>query len=300
MRAVWSFWSKPYLASRGRTWYEPQHHLFAWGLSLRLGREHFEKTMLVTDSVGKELLVDKLGLEFDTVSSELDLLRDQDIGWWALGKMVAYSLQDRPFVHLDTDVFLWKKPPESMLSAPVFAQCPEYHDFHSDRGPRMLEGIFARHDIPLPVEWEWLSSRDSTRFREENCGMVGGTRHDFLRHWALTGIRLATDPANRPAWDELPDKGGFNFLIEQYLLAACIDYHRIDPESPYKGVSVEYLFPGMAEAFDPAHAARAGYTHLLGDSKANPVVASRLEERVAKLDPAFHRHARRVAAWVTR
>jgi hypothetical protein len=56
----------------------------------------------------------------------------------------------------------------------------------------------------------------------------------------------------------------------------------------------------MAEAFDPAHAARAGYTHLLGDSKANPVVASRLEERVAKLDPAFHRHARRVAAWVTR
>ncbi|HXP90588.1 MAG TPA: DUF6734 family protein, partial [Fibrobacteria bacterium] len=297
MRAVWSFWSKPFHAFKGRIWHEPKHHLFAWGLSLRLARKHFERTQLVTDSAGKALLVDDLGLEFDEVSIELDSLQDADPGWWALGKLAAYALQTEPFLHLDTDVFLWKAPPPWLLSAPVFAQCPERHSRqHAWCGPREVEDLFSRHGLSLPVEWEWSSSRESTWFREDNCGIVGGNRVDFLGHWARTGIILATDPANQAAWKDLPEKSGFNMLIEQYLLAACLDYHRIDPESPYKGIDIRYLFPTWGEAFDPEAAARVGYTHLLGDAKTNPVVASRLEDRIARMDPGFHRHARRVAA----
>jgi len=297
VRAVWSFWSKPFHAFKGRIWHEPKHHLFAWGLSLRLARKHFRSTQLVTDSAGKALLVDELGLEFDEVSTALDGLSDIDEGWWALGKMMAYGIQDRPFIHLDTDVFLWNSPPASLLAAKVFAQCPERHPLENPWcGPREVENLFARHGRELPVEWEWSSSRNTSWFREENCGIVGGNAVDFLRHWAKTGIDLVADPRNAAAWRDLPEKSGFNMLIEQFLLAACLDYHRIDPASPYKGVNIRYLFPSWSDAFDPDAAAKAGYTHLLGDAKTNPVVASRLEERVASLDPAFHRHARRVAA----
>ena len=38
------------------------------------------------------MLVDELGLQFDQVSTELDSLSNIDPGWWALGKLVAYSL----------------------------------------------------------------------------------------------------------------------------------------------------------------------------------------------------------------
>ncbi len=296
MQAVWSFWSKPFHAFKGRIWREPQHHLLAWGLSLRLARPHFERTVLVTDTPGKAMLVDELGLEFDDVSTELDQLRHADPGWWALGKLVAYSLQDRPFLHLDTDVFLWKALPRSLLAAPVFAQCPELHPLENAWcGPRHIESLFDRHRLSLPVEWQWAASRDATTFREENCGIVGGNRVDFLRHFAETAIRLVEDPAHCALWTELPEKSGFNMLLEQYLLACCVDFHRIDPASPFRGISIRYLFPSWTEAHNPQTTARVGYTHLLGDAKTHPDITARLERRVAQLDPAFLRHCQRIA-----
>src|SRR5471032_2830482 len=121
MRAVWSFWSKPFLAFKGRVWLEPLHHLLAWGLSVRLASKHYPDTMLVTDQAGAELLVERLGLRFTHVRTDLEQLRHADVGWWALGKLFAYSVQDRPFVHLDTDVFLWKQLPARLEGAAVFS-----------------------------------------------------------------------------------------------------------------------------------------------------------------------------------
>ena len=296
MRAVWSFWSKPFKAYKGRIWREPQHHLLAWGLSLRLARPHFAETQLVTDTAGKEMLVDELGLEFGEVSTDLDGLREVDPGWWALGKLAAYSLQDRPFTHIDTDVFLWKALPPWLVAAPVFAQCPEQHPLENAWcGPRHIEYLFDRHKLSLPVEWQWASSRNTTWFREENCGILGANRVDFIRHYAQTAIRMVTDPAHRAVWADLPEKSGFNMLIEQFLLACCVDYHRIDPRSAYRGVGIRYLFPSWPEAYNPQAASRAGYSHLLGEAKSHPGVMARLEHRVAQLDPVFLRHCRRVA-----
>jgi hypothetical protein len=296
MRAVWSFWSKPFRAYKGRIWREPQHHLLAWGLSLKLARQHFAETQLVTDTAGKAMLVDDLGLEFDEVTTDLDCLQGADPGWWALGKLVAYSLQHQPFVHLDTDVFLWKALPPSLTSAPIFAQCPEQHQLENAWcGPRHIEWLFDRHRLSLPVEWQWASSRHTHSFREENCGILGANRLDFIRHYAQTAIRMVSDPAHCAAWAELPDKSGFNMIIEQFLLAACLDYHRIDPNSPYRGVTIRYLFPTWSEAHNSHATTRVGYTHLLGDAKTNPWVMARLERRVAQLDPAFLHRCQRVS-----
>jgi len=62
--------------------------------------------MLVTDTEGARLLVDKLGLRFTTVMTTLTALDDADPEWWVLGKLWAYRAQTEPFVHLDNDVFL--------------------------------------------------------------------------------------------------------------------------------------------------------------------------------------------------
>ena len=184
MRAVWSFWSKPFHEWKGRIWQTPSHHLMAWGLSLRLARRHFAETALVTDTAGKELLVDRLGLSFDHVSCELDCLRHADAGWWALGKLVAYSLQQKPFIHLDTDVFLWKPLPATLLSAPVIAQCPERH-FVANQwcSPTQIEALFARFGLTLPVEWEWSRASDATcgspRMRPRQSGNTTDRRVSY-------------------------------------------------------------------------------------------------------------------------
>jgi hypothetical protein len=290
MRAVWSFWSRPFYAGKGRAWKTSLHHLLAWGLSLHLARRHYPETVLVTDRVGKALLVDQLGLSFSHVSIELDRLRTADISFWALGKLTAYSLQDQPFVHLDTDVFLWAPLPPSIENAPVFAQCPEnYHSIDQHCSPLVVERAFERHHLELPVEWEWSRSRWDRHFREDNCGVLGGTQVGFLRHYAQTALHLLLYPQHAPAWAEIPDKDGFNQIMEQFWLAACHDYHRFAPDSPWRSTGIRYLFPSLDYAFDPEHAARAGFTHLLGDSKQHPFVTRRLEERMQREDAALYR-----------
>jgi hypothetical protein len=291
MRAVWSFWSKPFQGYMGRTWLQPLHHCLAWGLSLRLARRHYRETMLVTDLAGAVLLVDQLGLSFTHVSTELERIRKVDIGWWTMGKLLAYSLQDRPFVHLDTDVFLWKPLPRSLTDAPVFAQCPEeHHPVDEWCGVRDVENAFAQRGLSLPVEWQWVRACDSHDARQENCGILGGTHTDFIRYYANAAMDLLTSPTNASVWAAIPEKSGFNPVIEQFTLSAFVRYHRAHRESPFPSVDIRYLFPSFMDAYNANLAARIGFTHLLGPSKKDPRIAARLEQRVQREDPKYYRH----------
>ncbi len=298
MRAVWSFWSVPYFARRSIGWCTPLHHLLAWGLSLRLAQRHYPETMLVTDYVGRKLLVEQLGLPFVHVSTELERLASVDPGWWALGKFIAYSLQDQPFVHLDTDVFLWKPLPKALTAAPVFTQCPEFYANGSKPSLAQIERSFADSRIQLPAEWHWVRSRGDTFFREENCGILGGSHIDFIRYYSGTALGLALSPENLPAWSRLPDKTSHNFTVEQFFLAACLEFHNSHPDSPYRGVRVKHLFSSVSEACDINRAAQAGFTHLWGATKSHPAVAKRLEQRLRADDPGYVRRCERVAAAV--
>jgi hypothetical protein len=300
MRAVWSFWSRPFQTYKGNIWCKPLHHLLAWGLSVRTASRHYPDTVLITDRPGKKLLVERLGLHFAEVSTELERLNKVDVGWWALGKLVAYSLQDRPFVHLDTDVFLWKPLPRHVTGAPVFAQCPEeFHSIDTSPGPRDIEQAFARQNLSLPVEWVWARSRGGSGFREDCCGIMGGTRVDFLRHYSNLALDLVLKPEHAPAWAIFPAKEWLNMVIEQFLLAACVDFHRFHAASPFRGVRIQYLFPSFGHCFDPQLTARVGFTHLMGGAKSHPAVARRLEERVRRENPDYFRRCERLVANMT-
>src|SRR3954471_15845202 len=104
MRAVWSFWTKPWREHAGHDWPSEKHHLLAWILSFETARSHYPQTTLVTDDAGAEMLVDGLGLPFESVSTELNSLVQYDAALWMAGKLCAYRAQTEPFVHLDTDV----------------------------------------------------------------------------------------------------------------------------------------------------------------------------------------------------
>jgi hypothetical protein len=270
--------------------------MLAWGLSLRLARLHYPETVLITDSPGKALLVDNLGLSFTHVSTELDRLQNEYPGLWALGKLVAYSLQDKPFVHLDTDVFLWRPLPGRITSAPVLAQNPESYNLVDEwSGPRAIENAFARAGLKLPPEWEWSRSHREHEFREANCGILGGMNAGFIQHYARLALDLVLNPRHAAAWASIPDKEGPNTILEQFFLLACLDFHRSDPTSPFKGVHIRYLFPSFEAAFNPNHATRMGFTHLLADAKTNAHITNRLEQRMQREDEDFYRHCVRLS-----
>ena len=291
MRAVWSFWSKPFRAHHHRVWASDRHHLLAWILSTQTAGRYYRPLVLYTDDDGARMLVDGLGLEFDEVHTTLNALSHHDADWWAIGKLYAYRSEREPFVHLDNDVFLWKRLPETVESAAVLAQNPEFFlAGQSYYQPEVFEDVLeGRADTWLPVEWRWYRS-SGTDLRAECCGVFGGQRIDFIHHYASQAIKIVEHPANRRALQSLDNKIGHNVLFEQFFLGACIEYHSRQSSSPYRDIAVEHVFPSIDDAFDPAIAGEIGYTHLIADAKQNPDLAERLERRVARDYPAhYHR-----------
>ena len=278
MRAVWSFWTKPFKAHRHATWLHPRHHLLSWILSFETIRKYYPSTTLFTDDEGARLLVDQLELAFDTVSTDLNALANHDPGWWTLGKVYTYRAQREPFIHFDSDMYLWKPLCDELLSSPVLAQNPEPEVFYR---PELLEsGLSEGETIWLPAEWVWYRAA-GPRKGGDCCGIFGGHRVDFISHFAGQAIKLIEHPDNRAGWARL-DKIGQTTLVEQYLLAACIEYHRVQTSSPFHGIQIGYVFNSMREAFDPDRAAQIGFTHLLAESKRDAKIAERIEQRVKR------------------
>jgi hypothetical protein len=281
MNAVWSFWTKPFVAERRSSWYHEWHHWLAWGLSVYSARQHYPQTCLVTDDAGARILIDQLQLPFAHVSTALNVIARENPEWWALGKMEAYRRQEAPFVHIDTDVFLWKRLATELEHADLFAQNPEPIILGAScYRPEELERALGRPGRGwLPREWVWYR-RTTSPPRAECCGIFGGRRVDFIQHYADTAKRLLADRRNRAALRDYPGKHGQMILLEQYLLSACVEYYRERKRSPFRGIEMRYLFDSFDDAFHPERATEAGFTHLAADAKRSHRVARHLELRV--------------------
>jgi hypothetical protein len=299
MRAVWSFWSKPFLAERRSSWFSEFHHWLAWGLSLEVASRNYPETQLVTDDAGARILIDRLKMPFANVSTELNALEDQDPGWWALGKLEAYRIQEGPFVHIDTDVFLWSALRPALQAADVFAQNPEPIRFGSScyRPEDLERSLGYPQGGWIPKEWPWYRECAPHYARAECCGIFGGNRLDFIRYYATNALRLVTDPHNRSALERFEDKNGSMILIEQYLLTACLEYHSGQERSPFAGIGIRYVFDSIGDAYRRECATEAGFTHLAAGAKRDPVVARNLGIRVERdLPEHFARCADLVSA----
>jgi hypothetical protein len=288
MKAVWSFWTKPYYAGRRSAWYSELHHWLAWGLSVYAARRYYPETCLVTDDEGARILVDGLQLPFEHVSTALNELRDEDAGWWCLGKIEAYRLQQQPFVHLDADVFFWEPLSPELEEADVFTQnpVPIFPGASLYRPDEFEQAIGYPGAGWLPKEWLWYRRR--AHQHSECCGVFGGTRIDFINDYAGAVLRLVTDEANRAALDVMPAKAEHMFLIEEYMLTCWVEYHQKQKRSPYHGIEIKHLFPTLEDAYKPEYAAAAGFTHLAGSSKRDARTSRHLEQRVRQDLPNYY------------
>jgi hypothetical protein len=288
MRAVWSFWTKPFRSHHKNVWLTERHHLLSWVLSVQTAKQHYPETALFTDADGARLLVDHLGLEFTHVSTALTALRAADPAWWVLGKLWTYRAQEQAFVHLDSDVFLWRRLPPRLERSGVFAQNPETFPPTDDSWyrPNQYDQALRCRGGWAPREWGWYTSRRINT--AICCGFVGGRAVEFLRYYADRAITMILRARNQAVWTHLGSPIGDNILLEQYLLAACIEYHRGRQASKFRDVDIEYLFQSSDEAFDETTAARVGYTHLIGGAKSNAALLERLEARVRRDYPDLY------------
>ena len=170
MRIVQTFWTAgqdPLKHAFG--WLHPEYNLMSWALSCLSLREHYDEVALYTDSEGKRILIDELHLPYTEVNVVFDdfLCLPQH---WALAKIKTYSLQTKPFLHVDGDVYVSQPFSEEILTAPLVAQNREIGTIYYRR---MMERILSH---PTIVISDNIKKRlDEESIASYNMGMFGGS-----------------------------------------------------------------------------------------------------------------------------
>lgn len=206
----------------------------------------------VTDAHGAQL-ADTLGWQFAEVDCSLEGFQPSGLAHiWALGKLHACELQERPFVHIDGDVILLKALPRRVTTAPMIAQSQDHWHYYdgSDMDVAYTISGLSRH---LP---------------KFNAGLIGGTDIELVREFTAYSRWLAEK------FRDCPLNGTTtSMMIEQNALGVFAEQ---------KGLQMGTI---IATPDDERGAELAGYTHLHGSAKHDEHWVHRAELRLAREFP---------------
>ena len=210
MKIVQSYWSKP--GNENCSWLIKEMHYYCWALSCLKLKQFYDKVELVTDKKGKEVLIDQLGLPYDSVKVVLDDINDYSTELWALGKIYAYQIQDEPFIHVDGDICVWDKFPERIESAGLIAQHEERdYEFAIVHFNELLNANLDYY----PKEIIQFRQQENNAIVEANAGIFGGNDIEFIKDYCEEAFRFVNKSMDKAL--SVKHSGMFNTVFEQYL-----------------------------------------------------------------------------------
>lgn len=243
-KIVYSLWTKPSgnILTDAANWHSPKAQLACLALSVEVSKRFFSEIELVTDSEGWEVLR-QLNLPFTSVKTILDEIQEHQNEFWSLGKIYAYRLQDKSFVHLDNDAILWGGLPDWALRAPLFVQNTEDKDWFESAYRSEVNHASKVLDY-FPKNWEVTN--------EAFCaGIFGGTDIGFIQRYCKEALKFLNHKRNAKGWQGIENKGTYCIIFEQYIMACLAQYYNIDTVFFDK-----YL--------DRKRLKHLGYTHIWG------------------------------------
>ena len=231
-------------------------------LAVNLAARVFTETEFVTDKRGAEIAT-QLGWPFGEITTPLEDWPAEGLAHiWALGKLVACALQQKPFVQFDGDVLLFKPLPKRLTRHRLIAQSPDFPHYYASRDMQAAQ-IVAGFAL------------GGTAY---NAGLLGGNDVALVRAYAWAGLDLAQKFRGCPL-----NGTTTSMIVEQYQLGVF---------SRRVGVEVGTLLP---LAPTRKQVAKAGYAHLTGAAKREDKWIAKAEARLAADFPDAY--ARFLAVW---
>lgn len=287
MKIVQSFWTKPFFQSADLLdsrmnggWPARKYNYFSWALSCLQLREYYQDIGLITDDLGKYLLIDKLQLPYTSVTASLNKLEDYDAGLWALGKIYAYSIQEEPFLHVDSDIFIWRKFDDRIDHAGLATQ---------NREIGMIEYAQTFDDICKKFAYVpgYLKELEGVKYVPCcNVGIIGGEDIPFFKLYTGEVFRFIDE-----------NRDSFRMYIKHMNTAFINIYYEqviFNLLAKHNNKEITYLFPDHLDVpkdvgyFHRADA-NGGFIHCLGTFKKNRLVYRMLEIKLRTLYPEYYR-----------
>lgn len=207
-------------------------------------RRHFKEVNFITDSYSKNFFSD---IPWTNICTELDSLPEEYRLVWSLSKIKAYEIiakKGEPFIHVDSDVFLWQPLKKVLLESGVFVQCPENIIDHGYEIKKFIKNCPDKsifHHIQYPME-------------SYNMGIFGGTDLNFILEYSQRAQDFIFSKKNQSFWLE------FNEYENSWSKAVLAEQYFLKGFSVYKDKKIECLFPKWPSEEE---AASIGYTHLM-------------------------------------
>lgn len=231
------------LSLEAKHWYNPRFHLYSWVMAVNMSRKWFEEVELITDSESAKLFVDTLKLPFTSVKTIFDDFKyDKEL--WALGKIKAYEVQDKPFIHVDNDCILFNPLYDNMLGSKILTQNPEDGAWFTS-AYQDLADYFEENAEFLPLSWK--------KSNYAACmGVYGVNDMDFNKEYCKQVFEMIDN--NPKFWSSITNKGSYCIIFEQHMLANVAEDMKIP---------ITYL----SNPFDYKELEKIGYTHIWGGKK---------------------------------
>lgn len=193
MKIIQSYWSNPneiepnHLQDYRRNggWPTEKDHAISWAFSCLKLKQYYGKVHLISDNAGCDWLINKLNLPYSEASNSLNNIRVPK-SLWSLGKIFAINSMTEPFIHVDSDFYIWKKFPDRVTKKPVFAQNIEFES-HSTLHKIYLPAILDFHsrltDLPEEIKQSLLYFRKNGIIKAINTGIIGGSDLEFINQY---------------------------------------------------------------------------------------------------------------------
>lgn len=273
-KAVYSHWSKPVNSDSWLGFASERSLIASLYLSVLFSRKWFDEVELVTDTKGKELLIDKYDIPFTSYNTELNKIDKVSKKHWAFGKLIACELQTKPFIHIDNDVIWFKKPPARVLESKSCFQNVERSEYQYQ-----FYNQLAQHAN--------LFFKEKKKFvnylgiKAVNCGIMAFNDLTVIKPWVdyardyIKYYNIYSDKINKMVGYKMSP-----IIFEQLHLFYFLREYGYDP---YHTISPNIDYIDKQEAID------LGYTHMISITKRKPHVEKKVLLRLEKEDKEFYK-----------
>jgi len=272
MVGVQTFWLKE-VDDSWQFWRSKQNLMVSCSLSYYLLKKHFKTVNLVCNEFGKDFMTKELGLQFD----QIDIIPFEETELnefvWSIFKLYSYSIQNKPFVHIDTDFFMFQKPPKEYLEAEVFAQNIEIN--HPIYDTIRTKAIALGLKLPEHII---ASQKPAVAL---NVGIVGGHNLKFFKEFYILAKKILEE--NSTLLERHAEELYFFYLfLEQHILFEALNKQEIEIRTLIK--------PSFKVAYDHITSFKSGenkrpFVHLMGNFKENPESIHLMHQELKNLWP---------------
>jgi len=245
------------ILSQSFGWLSKEFHLMSWVLSCLSLQKNGNPPKLYTDVAGVHFLIDQLRLPYDKIENSHNHFYQPNKHLWALSKILTYSLQTEPFIHIDGDVFLFQAFSEKIFSAPLVVQNIEVAtEYYTSAQTQYMDNFTYS---PECVQKDFWSGKP---IKAVNAGVLGGNNLEFIHKYAYEAKQYVKK--NESVLHKV-DSDRFNVFFEQHLFYAMAKQEGIKIETFLQREFPDNQYTGLANFHEVPY--KRKYLHMLGHFK---------------------------------